>query len=162
MQQALIYANYAMVWLDVFKQAAIRVTHFVRYEILSTPVYVFLKGTHIPVKSSDLLPCPPTSVDWYYDSSDNYFYQPMSSVKRERPSVLSAELVGAQYQEELTPFFEGVHWSGDKEPSHLHYVSAWAIKKGKCVPFNGEYSLKLVTNGCEEITRVLERSKIDT
>jgi hypothetical protein len=154
MQQALIYANYAMVWLETFKQVAIRLTYFVRDEILSKPVYVFLKGCYVPVKLNDLLPFSPENVDWYYDSAENHFYK-STSLKRERSTILSAELISDRYRDELTTFFENAYWSGDKEPSQLHYVSAWAVMRGKRIPFDGTYSLKMVTNGCEEITKVL-------
>ena len=153
MQQALIFANQFMIYSDLCKRSLYRLAHFIWNDLLSTPVYAFTKGSLVPVKVTDLLPSPPTSIDWYYDSSNNYFYTSSSiNDARKRTPILSAELVGDEYRADLTPHFEGVRWSGENEPTHMHYVSVWAVQTGKYVPFDGTYSLKVVTNTCEEIT----------
>jgi len=153
MQEALIFANQFMIYSDACKRGLYRLANFIWNDLLSKPIYAFTKGSLVPVKVADVLPSPMSSIEWYYDSLNNYFYT-YSSINntRNRTPILSAELISDKYQADLTAHFENVYWSGDMEPTHMHYVSAWAVQMGKYVPFDGTYSLKVVKNTCEEIT----------
>jgi len=154
MQQSLSWLNQCIIYTAAFKECLTRLTHFIRYDLFSTPLYVFMKGSYTPVKISDLLPLTTRSIEWYYDSQKNCFYQPnYEDLKYERSTILSAELIGDTIQEDLTPFFENSMWSGYQEPTELHYASAWAISKGKYIPFDGTYNLRFVNIDCNEITR---------